>query len=201
MTTDPVYSKTSVGIDLLGLQAEDVPPCIEFDEVSVAFAVALEVLDFVSSEARERIVSIAFDGSDLAGLHFGFLFYFGSVHPGFKVVIVVVVSHQDILGPEVSHIICCGHPGYLRQSSFIEEQSRLISGFDDPIALVLEDTEIEETFFVDRELEVLSLSLVSLNVKDFIARKIIFMSCGGYVGCRKVFSELFVSHYHIVVQR
>lgn len=31
MTTDPVDSKASVSIDLLGLQTEDVPPCIEFD--------------------------------------------------------------------------------------------------------------------------------------------------------------------------
>lgn len=99
MTTDPVDSKASVSIDLLGLQTEDVPPCIEFDEVSVSFAVALEILDFVSSEARERIVSIAFDGLDLAGLHFGFLYYFGFVHPGFEVVIVVVVPDQNILGP------------------------------------------------------------------------------------------------------
>ncbi len=45
----------------------------------------------------------------------------------------------------------------------------MFSGFDDPIVLELEDTEIEETFFVDRELEVLSFSLISLNVKDFVA--------------------------------
>ena len=96
MTADPVDSKASVGINLFSLEAKDVSSWVQFDKMSSSFTVPFEILDFISSESREGEVDLSFDRLNLAGFHFSFFINFGFVHPWFFIIIVVVISDQNI---------------------------------------------------------------------------------------------------------
>jgi hypothetical protein len=146
LTADPVYGVLDVCVCKLWFDAKYVSARVESDEVGCSFAVALKVLDLISSKAREGVLNISFHSP-----------YFAEP----DIVILdpmlmpwdneIVVSGKNIFGPQVAHGIIC----WLSWDHWFvvfQINPGLFSSWNDSVLLELDDAEVEEALFRQHEL-------------------------------------------------